>query len=124
MKVEVNGENFKKMLELTNEIDSRINNVIKETSLYSTHHHLLTHPDFIILTLMGPKIIPYLFHKATQYGWNWVIIHLFQKISGEKPVPKEHIGMFNFITLHWHKWFLESKYYEETKNDVYYGLVN
>ena len=118
--MEVNPQNFKKYLEIVTEIDDCLFNISKDTGMLSSND-FDNHPDYQKLISIGDRIIPYLFHYATQeHGFSWVILSLFSKLSGENPIPKEHYGRFVHIISDWMNWFITSKYIE---SDVYHGLI-
>lgn len=117
----INSENYQKQKKITDEIDFLISSVHKDTA-HSSSQNYEKHPDFKKLVDMGDKIIPYLFHKAMQSGWNWVIIRLLKETSKVSPVPKEHYGNFYWIIKDWIEWYLLSDYYNNS--DIYFGLVD
>ena len=120
-KVEVNSENFKKYLEIITEVDNCISNIEKDTGGFSSPRYL-KHTDYQKLIGMGDKIIPYLFHYATQkHGFSWVILSLFSELSGENPILEEHYGKFDHQISDWMCWFIKSKYVE---HDVYHNLID
>lgn len=121
-KVEVSAENFQKQLEITNQINRHLNLIKEETGLYSFPNYKLKHPSFLSLVEMGDKIVNYLFHLMFEYGSNWTILLLLDKIVKDKPqIPKEHLGNVYHQVVDWMQWYLESDYYK--RNDVYFNLV-
>jgi hypothetical protein len=119
--MEVNSQNFKKYLEIVTEIDNCLYNIKKDTSIFSFPKYL-EHQDYKTLINMGGRIIPYLFHYATQeHGFSWIIMSLLSELSGENPVSKEHEGKFAHQISDWMNWFINSKYIE---SDVYHDLID
>ena len=119
--IEVNGENYQKQKEITDNIDRLLQEIEDETGLYSTMLPTLEHRNFKILVEIGDKIIPYLFYKMFQQGNSWTYFLLLQEITKQNPISKEHAGSFYHHIMYWLQWYIDSKYF---KHDVYYNLLN
>jgi hypothetical protein len=117
--VEVNAENYRKQCEITERIDALLEAIDADTAYSSRMSDTLEHPAYAELVGMGDKIIPYLFHLATQHGAAWVHFALFAELSKENPIPEKDRGRFDRTLMHWLKWYTEK--YDDV--DVYYGLV-
>lgn len=117
---EVNRENFQKYIEIINEINRLLDKVREDTGCYSTHIHMLLHPDYQKLVDMGDIIVPYIVHLMTQSGAHWIHFFLLKELTGAQPVPPEHAGRFTHILIDWLQWYVNSKYAD---TDVYNGLV-
>lgn len=120
MKVEATAENFAKQQLITNEIDKHLRMIHHDTAHMSTHNHTVNHDSFKSLVAMGDKIIPYIFHKMTQYGGSWTYFLLLHEITKEQPVDSKQFGNFIKSTIAWLQWYVQSKYYP---SDIYFGLV-
>ena len=120
--VAVNSTNYKKCLEITDNINRLLRMVAHDSGGSSTHRRIYEHASFKELVEMGDKIIPYLFHLITHYGGSWTILLLLSEIAPEDPIQKDHAGKFIHLMIDWLQWYVESKYYKEI-NDVYYGLI-
>ena len=118
---DVSSENYQKFCKIAENINSKIDKIREDTKYSSSLTKVYEHQQFRELTKMGDIIIPYLFHRATEYGFCWVYLILFRELTNECPVPPEHAGKFLHQVSDWVQWYLESKYYP--RSDVYYGLV-
>jgi hypothetical protein len=83
-------ENFLKQQKITNEIDSLLKGIHRDTAGQSTLIHTLRHPNFNSLVAMGDLIIPYLFYRITEDGAAWVYFLLLEEITGENPAKENH----------------------------------
>lgn len=119
--VQVNTTNYFRQLIITDEIDQLLENIANDTGCFSTHNHIFKHSDFKKLTVMGNKIIPYLFHIITHHGGSWTIFLLLGQITNENPVPKDEWSKFSVVMTSWLQWYIDSSY---VNHDVYFNLVS
>lgn len=119
-KVEVSSENYQRCNEITSEINDLLKELKNDTAMFSTSNHIFRHANFSKLTDMGVRIVPYLIHIILEYGSDWILLHLLQQITKERPYDKEEVGRFGIMTAKWLLWYETCKYKAE---DVYYGLL-
>lgn len=69
---------------------------------------MVTHPSYMKIIGMGRSALPFIFHEIANEAdhWFWAL----HCITEEDPVPMEHHGNIEEMTLHWISWGKERGY--------------
>ncbi len=73
-----------------------------ETALLSSGTAIVTHPAYQEIIQLGEEVLPFILIKLREDPSH--LFYALYLITGENPVPKEHVGKLPLMTADWLAW--------------------